>query len=306
VNNNKSQTSNIRNFNRILTSSRGGKSLVFNINKVLRFRNHITIFDIHKRKKTTPNSLFFSRFPMPFFPNDESFVNKHNLIIEQAQNSFMELINETLHEKIEQIKVEINSFKNGLEDVTVNSDDLVSYVEKKEEDALKSKFIAMKEKAERCETRKFEVKSKNKRNSYSTNTSVNSPNSSIDQSNMSNDSNTPSEHTSNNINRRQNYDNNRHRSRLRGNNFSRNESRHHSQSRANNYNRNNNYNNSRNYSSRSYNNANQNNDSRFSRNSNESSRDNIANSNGQSINSYHSRNSSVFSRYGINENRGRR
>jgi hypothetical protein len=142
-NNNNSQTTNLRNFKRILKSSRGDKSLVFNINKVLRFRNHITIFDIHKRKKTTPNSLFFSRFPMPFFPNDESFVNKNNLIIEQAQNSFMEIINETLHEKIEQIKVEINTFKNGLEGVTVNSDALVSYVEKKEEDALKSKFIAI-------------------------------------------------------------------------------------------------------------------------------------------------------------------
>ncbi len=84
------------------------------------------IFDIHKRKKTTPSSLFFSRFPMPFFPNDENFVNKHNLIIQTAQNSFIGLINDTLHEKIDQIKVEINTFKNGLEYVTVISDDLVS------------------------------------------------------------------------------------------------------------------------------------------------------------------------------------
>jgi hypothetical protein len=306
-NSSNSQTTNIRNFNRILTSSRGGKSLVFNINKVLRFKNHLAIFDIHKRKKTTPSSLFFSHFPMPFFPNDENFVNKHNLIIETAQNSFMELINDTLQEKIDQINVEINTFKNGLEDVTVNSDDLVSYVENKEEDALKSKFIAMKEKAERCETRKFEVKSKYKRNSASTNTSFNSPNSSIDQSNVSNESNTSNENNSNNnYNRRQHADNNRHRSRTRGNNFSRNESRHRSHSRANNNNRNNQYYNTSNNSSRSNNNAYQNNNSRFSRNTNERSRENNANSYGQSNYSYQSRNSSVFSRYGMNENRGRR
>ena len=59
--------------------------------------------------------------------------------------------------KIESITTEINTFKNGINDSIINPNDLVDFIFKKEEEEMKTKFIAMKNKADRCEVRKFVV-----------------------------------------------------------------------------------------------------------------------------------------------------
>jgi hypothetical protein len=68
------------------------------INKLLRYESHLTINKIHTNAKTTPKSLFYERFPSPFFQEDIEFVDSHNKIIETAQNALMNLIKENLWE----------------------------------------------------------------------------------------------------------------------------------------------------------------------------------------------------------------
>jgi hypothetical protein len=193
---NNNQSSNDRNYSRFLSSTPEAQKLIFNVNKSVRYTNHESIFDIHISKGTTPSSIFFNRFPKPHFDKDEFFVEKHNEIIENTQKAIIDLIKHSLKSKIESLTTEINTFKNGINDSNINPNDLVDFIFKKEEEALKTKFIAMKNKAERCEVRKFVVNTRsNDKNQHSdrrmnstANNSINNENDSLNYSNVSNES----------------------------------------------------------------------------------------------------------------------
>jgi hypothetical protein len=193
---NNNQSSTERNFSRFLSASTEAKNLIFNVNKLVRYKNHESIFDIHISKGTTPGSLFFNRFPKPFFDKDESFVEKYNEIIEGTQKAIIDLIKDSLKIKIESITTQINTFKNSVSDNNINPQELVDFIFKKEEEALKTKFIAMKNKADRCEVRKFLVNTRsNDNNQHSgqrmnstANNSINNENDSLNYSNVSDES----------------------------------------------------------------------------------------------------------------------
>ena len=194
INNN--QSSNDRNFSQFLSSTPEAQKLIFNINKSVRYKNHDSIFDIHISNGTTPSSIFFNRFPKPFFDKDELFVEKYNEIIEKTQKAIIDLIKDSLKSKIESITTEINTFKNGINDSSINPNDLVDYIFKKEEEEMKTKFIAMKNKADRCEVRKFVVNTRSSDNNQhsdrrmnsTANNSINNENNSLNYSNVSNES----------------------------------------------------------------------------------------------------------------------
>ena len=84
------------------------------INRKLRYENHIAINQVHLSNKSTPNSLFYNRFPLPFFNEDESFVNKQNKLIERYQVDTLELIKEHLNLRLEDIEDKIGTMKNDL------------------------------------------------------------------------------------------------------------------------------------------------------------------------------------------------
>jgi hypothetical protein len=175
-------------FDDFIRSSSDAKKFVYGINKMLRFKNHLTLFELHTDKKTTPHSLFFCRFPEPFFNKDLEFIEKYNIIIEKVQSEIMKLIVDTLLVKISKLETEINTFKNMHVNASVNMEDLASYVLRKEENALKNIFVAMKNRAQRCETRKFEVRfarnSRNSRNVRDDSASANETSNSLDQSSV--------------------------------------------------------------------------------------------------------------------------
>ena len=197
INNNNSNNSNNSNqaFDEYIRSKQEAKNLVYCVNKLLRFKNHKVLFELHLSKNTTPHSLFFCRFPEPFFNRDSEFVEKYNKIIEKFQLETMDLIVESLSTNIGKLETEINTFKNSNGNPSINVNDFVSYVLLKEENALKNKFVAMKHKAQRCEVRKFEAKSS--RNPRNSNNNQNESSLSNETTNSLNQSSNVSNYSSN-------------------------------------------------------------------------------------------------------------
>lgn len=139
-----------------------GKKLLRNFNKFLRYNNHIDILNFHKSNNTTPKCLFYSQHPYPFFIDSESFVEKHNQLIEKHQQEFMDLIICELNERIDKLKDENENIKLELSNNTNNLkfeiEDLFRRAENLEEKDLKEVFLKSKYKAERCKNVKYVAK----------------------------------------------------------------------------------------------------------------------------------------------------
>ena len=63
--------------------------LKFNYQKILMCKHHINIMNLHKDNKSTPASLFFNRFPEPFFGHDIEFIQAYNKRIVEFQTNVM-------------------------------------------------------------------------------------------------------------------------------------------------------------------------------------------------------------------------
>lgn len=139
------------------------KTLHFKVNKLLRYRHHCKLVEIYRRRDSTPSSLYYNRFPRPFFCDDEAFIDKHNKIVKKCQEEFMMLISETLDSKLVAIENEINE----LENETTLASALVKHkldfklvcaaVLESEGDYLEEWIQKMTNRAERSESRPFMV-----------------------------------------------------------------------------------------------------------------------------------------------------
>jgi hypothetical protein len=134
-------------------------------NKRIRYQNHINNFNIHLNNNpmTTPDSLFYCRFPWPMFKDDEDFIKKYYDIIEDTQKRIMLLNIEYLNEKITVLDQNLDVIKDNLIkeekwDPNQNKENLdfitVENVFKEcinlEERKLKNYLMKSKYKTERC------------------------------------------------------------------------------------------------------------------------------------------------------------
>jgi hypothetical protein len=169
--------------------NRDNKNLWYLLDKTIRYRNHSTIFKIHKSNGTTPDSLYFHNFARPFFPQDEEFVDRYNKIIETFQKSTIDLIVGTLEKKNESIQNEIAKlkpqFNNVCESLNLEFSEIVEHGEKMAESNHDPELIAKKFRANRCEYHKYEaIKQRPRNNSrHFNNFSINSVASSLSETN---------------------------------------------------------------------------------------------------------------------------
>jgi hypothetical protein len=157
------------------------KLLRKNVNKLLRYENHLVINSLHFRAKSTPKSLFYERYPAPFFQEDQEFIDNYNKIIEKSQMETMTLIKETLESRIIKIKQKISEYKDDSINLSkyseFNPNDIVQSIYKTEERSLLDTFVKHKQRAERCVARPFEIKINSNGSIRSSNTSIRSNNS---------------------------------------------------------------------------------------------------------------------------------
>lgn len=57
--------------------------------KILRYKNDVKTLDAHLRTKTTPESMYFNKFPGPLLKFDARYVEIHNKIVVETQIRIM-------------------------------------------------------------------------------------------------------------------------------------------------------------------------------------------------------------------------
>lgn len=168
-----------------------------NIKKKLKMLNHINIMKLHLSSNTTPPSLFFNRFPQPFFPDSQDFVNRHNNRITQFQIDTINDIISTCNQKITECE---NKILNNLQEDKMNQ--IITDIQIKKDLELKPGFQKRTEAATRCIAKPFETRifsqDNTNNNINNTNTSNNSINSNY--SGYSHRSNNRSVYNNNNNN----------------------------------------------------------------------------------------------------------
>lgn len=130
------------------------------IRKHLCYQNHLKVFSTHEANRTKPASLFHRRFPRPFLPHDQEFVDAHNNIIENCQNNLMTMIIHTLKMKLQNLEQDIKTFKNSaLNDGTFKDqeeiDKFVKKIEESEDQKLKETFRKSDEKVKKMANKKL-------------------------------------------------------------------------------------------------------------------------------------------------------
>lgn len=175
-----SETEKTRKIDNILYD-RQNTRLRFLFNKLIRYKSHVSIIEIHKTNGTTPNSLFFNRFPKPFFPYNAEFIEKYNDLIEKFQNETLTMISDTLDGEIIKINSEINAYKATFDQKYPNSlfkfSEVVDRGTKLEEKFLENRILSNTKRAQRCEKRRLSVRtrtfnSRNTDSSFGTNIST--------------------------------------------------------------------------------------------------------------------------------------
>ena len=145
----------------------------FNNDKILMARHHINIMNLHLENKTTPASLFFNRFPFPFYSHDEEFVQKYNNRIEEFQRDVMnDIIAHSLN-KIKQHEDVISNHIDLITNKTENYSEIVSKNLKEKELKMKDFIVRKMNKARQCVAKPF-IKMINK-NKHSSQDSLNAP-----------------------------------------------------------------------------------------------------------------------------------
>jgi hypothetical protein len=128
ANNNFYQQQNYRNIDH--------NKIYYQMDKLLRYEHHIKTYDIHFETKTTPSSLFYTRFPRPMFFDNNDYLNKYNKLIEEFQTEAMKINYEEFKSRINETKTKLNNLKNTYNHVP----DIDTYFENIKRDAENNNF----------------------------------------------------------------------------------------------------------------------------------------------------------------------
>jgi hypothetical protein len=183
-------------------------------------KHHINIMRLHIDAKTTPASLFFNRFPQPFYAHDNDFVEKYNSRIIEFQTNVMNDIIEFSQSKIVKFENDLNNHINLIANKPIDFNSIIENKYKQIEFEKRDYFESKMNKARRCISKPFRVfiKSKNTKDNNNTvfhNSTLNQSSSSHpyvnssfngNNNNHNSNANSPSEFT-NHSNRSDNFNN---------------------------------------------------------------------------------------------------
>ena len=162
----------------LITKNTNGIEIKRIYKRYLKYKNHLTIINIHLDKQTTPSQLFYIRFPHPFFIHEDNYINNYNEIIKKTQDDIMKLNSEFINDQISILKVQLETLKDSLKNDTsfngVDLNDFMCFVEDFQENTLSNKFTISKNKAERCVVKKFDKEFLKKSFDHKRNNDVNS------------------------------------------------------------------------------------------------------------------------------------
>ena len=110
-----------------------------NFQKLLKYENHIRIFDTHLQQKTCPGNLVWKFFPEPFLPADEEYVDAYNTLISDFQINVMKLSGDFCKKRITNITDELSKMTEHFSNITDISS-RVELIKKEVSNTLKQKM----------------------------------------------------------------------------------------------------------------------------------------------------------------------
>ena len=137
----------------------------FNLEKMIMAKHHINIMKLHIENNTTPASLFFNRFPLPFYAHDVEYIEKYNQRIKEFQNNVMNDIIHFSEKKIQFYQQSIDSCMDSVVGKPDNFNELILKKLKEVEIKNKDYFDRKMNKARRCIAKPFRVIEKSKHKS---------------------------------------------------------------------------------------------------------------------------------------------
>ena len=140
--------------------------LEFTHKSMIRNDNHIKILQTHLDNRTTPASLSFQRFPKPYRPFSQNFVDKSNEIYSKCQVDLLKLGIEDLQQENSILNNDVKVFKDILKHHVPNINDISNSLFKKQEELQKD---SMKKAHDRCLKSKSTPFSVAKKSSFSNN-----------------------------------------------------------------------------------------------------------------------------------------
>ena len=121
--------------------------LEFTHKSMIKNNNHIKILKTHLDNKTTPASLSFQRFPKPYRPYSQNYVDKSNEILSKCQEDLIKLGIEDLEQENSLLNNDVKVFKDILKHHVSNINDISNNLFKKQEEILKD---SMKKAHDKC------------------------------------------------------------------------------------------------------------------------------------------------------------
>ena len=85
-------------------------------NKIKRYENHIKLFKSHIGNGSSPPSLFYNRFPVPFLADDENYVEDYNDLINEFQTKAMNLSIKYLYKRISKNEEKLQAKKDSMKE----------------------------------------------------------------------------------------------------------------------------------------------------------------------------------------------
>ena len=158
------------------------KNLINMINKKIRFESHKYICLFHIQNGSTPSSLFYDRFPRPFFQDSEEFVNNYNQLIKEFQKNTLNIIKNEIDDRLKVINDKINDISNELSnneiisDQNIDIDKLIVFINNCESKQLNEFIIKAKNKAQRAIQKPFTCIKQNNINDNNSNDKIASDN----------------------------------------------------------------------------------------------------------------------------------
>ena len=116
--------------------------------------NHIKLFETHLQNTTVPPSLLWNRFPVPFLPQDQAFVDDYNKLISAFQCDALALNIKHCKKRISANNETLGKYKNfynNVDDLGNKLDKIKTDTEKK----LKNHFLELDEKISRYRTQRL-------------------------------------------------------------------------------------------------------------------------------------------------------
>lgn len=92
------------------------------------FQSHLDYFNLYIQHNKVPPALFFNKFPTPFLPNKEDFVDDYNKLISKFQSKILKLCKKHSQELVTNYESELSNLEEKISSFTPNANNIIKTI----------------------------------------------------------------------------------------------------------------------------------------------------------------------------------